>query len=85
MDYFNNEEEVLGIGNLTIENRVDRITISGDVDLTLDKEGLLKARLLFAHLRGIMVVLEYKMNSEKALALAGSTELADDVVNNPFA
>lgn len=43
---FANEADVLEVGNLTIENRVDRITISGDVDLTLDQAGLAKARLL---------------------------------------
>ena len=43
---FANEADVVEIGNLTIENRLDRITIAGDVDLTLDKAGLAKARAL---------------------------------------
>ncbi len=43
---YENEADVVDIGNLTLENRLDRITISGDVDLTADKDGLAKARLL---------------------------------------
>jgi hypothetical protein len=35
-----NEADVLEIDNLMLENRLDRITISGDVDLTADKQGL---------------------------------------------
>jgi hypothetical protein len=41
-----NEADVLNIGHLTIENRLDRITLSGDVDLTADKPGLALARQL---------------------------------------
>ncbi len=41
-----NEADVLQIGGLTIENRLDRITIAGDIDLTLDQQGLAQAREL---------------------------------------
>lgn len=41
-----NESEVLTVGNITIENRTDRITIHGDTDITKDKEGLAKALAL---------------------------------------
>ena len=41
-----NEADVVEIGKLMLENRLDRITISGDVDLTADKDGLAKARQL---------------------------------------
>lgn len=43
---FANEAEVIQVGNLNIENRLDRITLDGDVDLTLDQAGLAKATLL---------------------------------------
>jgi len=55
---FANEADVAGIGNLTLENRVDRITISGDVDLTADKPGLEQARRLHALLGQIVAALE---------------------------
>ena len=38
--------DVRDIGGLSIENRVDRISISGDIDLALDKPGLALARQL---------------------------------------
>ncbi len=41
-----NEADVVQIDNLMIENRLDRITISGDVDLTADQAGLALARRL---------------------------------------
>jgi hypothetical protein len=45
---FENEADVVEVGQLALENRLDRITISGDVDLTADKPGLEAARLLHA-------------------------------------
>ena len=43
---YQNEADVLHIGGLTIENRLDRVTISGDIDLTADQHGLTDARAL---------------------------------------
>lgn len=53
-----NEADVLEIGNLMLENRVDRITVSGDVDLTADKQGLQDARRLQQALAAIVAALE---------------------------
>lgn len=53
-----NEADVLTIGRLSIENRVDRITVSGDVDLTADQAGLADARALHALLADIVARLE---------------------------
>lgn len=76
---FANEADVAGIGELTLENRVDRITISGDVDLTADVPGLARARRLHALLGEIVAALE-------------SRELPDELpppevktIDNPFA
>jgi len=55
-----NEADVVEIGNLMLENRLDRITISGDVDLTADKDGLAKARALRDLLARIVAGLEAK-------------------------
>lgn len=55
---FANEAEVAGVGDLMLENRVDRITISGDVDLTADVPGLARARRLHALLGQIVAALE---------------------------
>ena len=46
---FKNEADCVTIGeDLTIENRVDRVSIFGSVDLTLDKEGFESAKELKA-------------------------------------
>ena len=57
---YENEADVIEVGNLTLENRLDRITISGDVDLTADKDGLTRARLLHDLLGRIVAGLEAK-------------------------
>ena len=53
-----NESDVLEIGNLTIENRIDRISLSGDIDLTLDKPGLALAKQLQKLLADVVAQLE---------------------------
>jgi hypothetical protein len=53
-----NEADVIEIGHLMLENRLDRITVSGDVDLTADKRGLEAARRLHALLGQVVASLE---------------------------
>lgn len=53
-----NASDVLHIGRLAIENRVDRVTLSGDVDLTADQAGLADARLLHQLLGEVVARLE---------------------------
>jgi hypothetical protein len=53
-----NEADVLHIGGLTIENRVDRITIVGDIDLTLDQAGLADARALHKLLGDVLAAMD---------------------------
>lgn len=55
-----NEADVLNIGRLSVENRLDRITVSGDLDLTADQLGLAQARELHALLGEIVRALEAK-------------------------
>ena len=55
---FANEADVLEVGGLAIENRLDRITLAGDVDLTRDKQGLAKAKLLHRLLADVVEKLE---------------------------
>lgn len=53
-----NEADVLHIGGLTIENRVDRITIVGDIDLTLDQAGQADARALHKLLGDVLAAMD---------------------------
>lgn len=74
-----NEADVLQVGNLTLENRLDRITVSGDIDLTADRQGLAAARLLHALLGEVVAALEAKSLPEHLPAPAVRK------VDNPFA
>lgn len=53
-----NESDVLNIGRLCIENRVDRITMVGDIDFTRDLLGLAQAKQLQQLLAAIVAALE---------------------------
>jgi hypothetical protein len=53
-----NEADVLQIDNLMIENRLDRITISGDLDLTADQTGLANTRRLKEVIDAVLAKLE---------------------------
>jgi len=57
---FENEADVVEVGRLALENRLDRITLSGDVDLTADRRGLEQARLLHELLGRVVAALEAK-------------------------
>jgi hypothetical protein len=43
---YQNESESISFDTLTVENRTDRVSIYGRLDLTRDKEGLANAREL---------------------------------------
>ncbi len=78
MDVFQNEHETRTIDNLTLENRLDRITISGDIDITLDKDGYER-------------IVELKRQVDAIASYMKSTDLPDKItiepvktVENPF-
>jgi hypothetical protein len=75
---FANESDCLQIGGLTIENRVDRVSIFGSVDITRDKEGLAVARELKAILDLILGELESAELPDKVTLKPAKT------VKNPF-
>jgi hypothetical protein len=78
---FANESESLGIDELTIENRTDRVSIYGSIDLTRDKEGLAHARTLKALLEKVVQVLEADRHLPDKLPPPEPPES----VKNPFA
>jgi hypothetical protein len=73
-----NESDVIEIGNLMIENRVDRITLSGDIDLTLDQVGLAQARQLHRLLTDVVTALESQTLPDKL------PRPVIEIVKNPF-
>jgi len=76
---FANESESLNFGGLTIENREDRISIYGSIDITRDREGLEHARILKALFDDILAALNSGPLPDKI-----SSSPADNV-DNPFA
>jgi hypothetical protein len=78
---FANERESLGLGDLTVENRTDRVSLYGSLDLTRDKEGLKHARTLKVLLDKVVQVLEADRHLPDKLAPPETPEEVD----NPFA
>jgi hypothetical protein len=76
---YQNESAVLHIGGLTIENRLDRITIAGDIDLTADQVGLADARALHQLLGDVVATLAARQLPKELPPPAITT------VSNPFA
>jgi hypothetical protein len=55
---FANEADELEVGGLSIENRLDRVTLAGDLDITADRQGLAAARVLHDLLGEVVRTLE---------------------------
>jgi hypothetical protein len=77
---FANESDVVRIDHLEIENRVDRLTLTGDLVLSRDRAGLTLARELHALLGRAITTME----SDPALPERIEV-LAARSVRNPFA
>jgi hypothetical protein len=75
---FKNESESLQIGELTVENRLDRVSIYGSIDITRDKAGLTIARQLKEILDLTLAELEKSELPEKVTLAPAET------VDNPF-
>ena len=76
---FENEEEVITIQELTLENRLDRVSIHGSVDITKDQVGLEYA---FAFKRQIDTIVKYL--KKQALPEKIGFENVAKKVDNPF-
>ena len=73
-----NEADVLEIASLTLENRLDRISIYGSLDLTCDQAGLAAALALQQALNQIVTTLQ---STSLPAQVAGSKISETD---NPF-
>ena len=80
IDPFANESDSLQIDDLTIENRTDRVSIYGSIDITRDQKGLATARLIADLLESIVARL-----SQEDLPESLPPPENIDVVKNPFA
>ena len=78
---YENESDAVEIGDLKIENRLDRITVYGRIDLTRDKAGLKNARTLKQLLEDVVRTLE----NDPGLPEHVAPPKAPVIKRNPFA
>jgi hypothetical protein len=78
-DPFANESDSLEISGMTIENREDKVSIYGSIDITRDKKGLEVAKKMAALLNSIV-----KQLSSEKLPEAIPQPTETDTVKNPF-
>ena len=74
-----NESDVIRIGALEIENRIDRVNLTGDVVLTRDQAGLALAKELQTLINAVVKALK----ADKQLPEKIETKPVQ-VVRNPF-
>ncbi|WP_211444643.1 hypothetical protein [Collimonas humicola] len=75
---FADESATLAIGKMNVENRLDRVSLFGDLDLTLDQVGLEQAKALQSLVNSVVEALESRTLPDK-LAIAPVVK-----VSNPF-
>jgi hypothetical protein len=75
------EAATMRLGQMTLENRVDRVSLYGSLDLTRDKVGLAQARRLRALLDATIASLEAEGDKLPDRARTGEHT---DQVKNPF-
>ena len=80
---FANETDAQSLGNLVLENRLDRLAIYGDLDLTRDQSGLQHAK----QLKNLLDAVVKQLESEAAQGQLPVTIKLDSAKNvkNPFA
>jgi hypothetical protein len=78
-DPYENESDSLEIDGLTIENRVDKVSVYGSIDITRDKKGLTAAKELARLLDAVV----RKLSSEELPDSIPPPE-EPDTIKNPF-
>ncbi|MDO4450348.1 MAG: hypothetical protein Q4B79_05240 [Moraxella sp.] len=81
MDIFNNDSEVLQIGGLTIENGMDSVLITGDLQIDKSALGRQQARVLYEFMQDLMTRFEALDDLPEQLT---DERRASTWVDNPF-
>lgn len=76
---YENESDSFSIGDMTIENRLDRVSIYGSLDITKDKEGLENALKLKRIIDTSIDALKRDKNLPDRIIILGT-----DTIENPF-
>jgi hypothetical protein len=74
-----NEADALEIGDLTIENRLDQVSLYGELQLTKDQQGLRQAKELKAIVDAVVKALEAEKNLPEHITFKPT-----DQMDNPF-
>jgi hypothetical protein len=78
---FANDSQSMNLGDFTIENGTDQISLYGSLNLTRDKAGLKQARVLKAAMDAIVAALEAERDLPDKIAPPKEPQQ----VKNPFA
>jgi len=81
---YENEADVVQVSDLNVENRLDRVSVFGSVDLTRDKAGLRLATALKAVLDAVIVELQ-KEESANSLPETIPEPKTVKLIKNPLA
>lgn len=84
MEIFQNDSQALQIGALTIENQLDSVVISGDVEIAKTANGKEQAQALYDFAKNLLDTLAQLEKDGGLLAELPKTDDAD-TVENPFA
>jgi len=76
---YQNEEESLVIGDLTVENQLDRVSVYGSIELTRDKAGLQQAKALKEIVDAVVTALEQEKELPEQVQVKPT-----ETVKNPF-
>jgi hypothetical protein len=74
-----NEADALEIGDLTIENRLDQVSLYGEIQFTKDKQGLRQAKELKSIVDAVVKALEAEKHLPEHITFKPT-----DQVDNPF-
>lgn len=81
MDIFNNDHQVLQLGNLTIENHHDSVLIVGDVEIGKSLDGKHQAQLLYDFAKALLERFDELDDTELS---AQHPQNPSKLVQNPF-
>ncbi|SFC00177.1 hypothetical protein SAMN05216344_1079 [Polaromonas sp. OV174] len=77
---FENEADVIRLGGLELENRLDRVSLSGELVLTKDLAGLALAKELQSLIGQVLKALEAQSQLPQSIEIQPA-----QTVKNPFA
>jgi hypothetical protein len=79
---FANESDALSLGGLSVENRVDRVSLFGNLDLTMDRHGLDHAKRLKEVIDAVVTSLEARKDLPEAISVDAGAKTGP---RDPFA